>query len=1049
MAADRTPFAMQSGLRIANEASPKYHRDKPNDRFLDDCLRIYHRLGHRHPAETVLFVNSMVNASRILKDLEGTSGFKLKLGQRAHVKGLCPGLVAMELRNGPLVEEARRRAIVLGTRPSATEVSKNARRLIFSSVASPRPLEDVNSPAALRDLFENGGNAIATLKHMAGDQAMQATAHCAASLLEGLKKTISAKIDTPELKRDPVVANALHALAHIVRALPTLVGDSIRFGAGYSALMEEMYLVLAVARPYEGSDFKKAAAAMLEERVGSALAHPSVASPETYLFSSGMEAISMGVEVARTLSGTKNVRFLANQERSPDYYETEMLVSHQAGCSKDRIRMASLGSNLPGQRGADDTGNQWNATKLLRQIWHWLGQHRLDAKHPAVLVLDITIEQSGPDGTSDLARVLRALAPLVRNGMLKIVLCKSYQKYTSVGSAKIVAGGVAVIGKDDARMQAAAATLRKAEKDLDWMRNDESQLLTHFLMHAHASELQMIDRAAKNASFVARSCLGGVRHPGSFYFQHEQGLPFLVTDAGERRVRVAKKSPQQYSAGSLLSRQVAPRDSFGFVLTSIAHIPQNHQVRIAFGQETREELVEKLYAFGWIAQSDLTELTPFGMAEKAMQIASEAAQLVLVHTDVTSWASAALHVLRERAERGDLASTAAIPECEALLTDGLRQEVLRQKLKGALDASAPRSGQVQAGSQAREHDARRFRLLSEELRIVGSAFAPRLPKEALRANDVDVMRQALREDHAASTSMMSDAVMRARYAPNAIASMLAMAGLGFGPTEVAGEHRAELESFYRAVLASGLPNVSPSTREHILNDWSPLQAQAIESAAGPAAQRAAVEELIRHARLAPYRETRAKMLVALSDRSFEGLEKSLQGRLVDTFFGPLDVTARLELIRKLASGVDVAKLGGCLQRFGNDLKEVDEGAPSLLLPDALSGGIGNAKDRPRTMTPDKVAELRKEILLAVLLDGDTRRKGLADRMASWASWICNDASAASFVAQIVRAYDTTPGVDFSWPDARRQALLRQSEMLREPYREVMELYLNRSKGRGV
>ena len=1023
-AADNTPQWMQPGLRIANPLSAKYQRDHPNDNFHEDCLRVYRSLGHDHPSDKVLFVNSEANASRILEKL-GRSNFAMCFGLKDEVQPLAHGLVAIEFGHKSLVKKAQKLVERLGGRPSSYEVSKLA--CMSPSESSVRLQNDVDNAAALRDLFQHGKAAISTLRSLPDGHAQQAVARCAASLLGGLEKTLSPKADTPEFKHDLLIANALNALANMAHALPALTEDSTRFAAGYAALLEEVQILLAAVKPYEESDFKKAVAAMLETRAGSALASLQIATPETWLVSSGMEAISTGVDIAKILSDTRSVQFLANQIAYPDYFETLSLASQAGLGDTGRIRMAPLNPNLPGKKDVDDTLNNWNAEKLVELSHQWLGAHKMSAKHPAVLVLDATIEQQKAEGTSDLAMVLDDLAPYIKDGRLKIVLCKSYQKYTSLGSAKIMAGGITLIGKDDDKMLAAAARLREAEKDLGWIRNDESQLLTHFITHAHDSELRMIGQAAQNAAFIHRFCFEDVPLSRRFFVRHEEGLPFVVTNAGFQEIMVAKKKTQSHLAGFLLLRQAMPRDSFAFLSTSCMSLVGVNKLRIAAGQETREELVEKLYAFAWLAKSRLQTLTPVEVAQQAKHIAADATRYVLDHADVKAWAPAALQVLRERASRGALADATAIGKCEGLLADVAQEDVLRKELKRALNTSQP-----QADS-----------LLAEQLRIVGSAFAPRLTDSALHASDVDAMRTAIRSSPDGSTDSMVDAAIQARFAPNAIASLLAMAGLGLGPEEVADDFRAELESFYRAALSSGLPNVSPSTRECILYDWSWLHAQKLEAAAtDPQAQRAAVHELIRHAQLSPYRETRAKMFASFPDGAFGSLERPVQRQLTDALFGPLDALSRLEFIRRLAMNRNVAKLGSCLERFGEDLKQADEGGSTLLFPDGLSGKVERPADQPRPITPEKSADIRKHLLLAILPDSG-KHEGFGHCLASLAPWICNDAATASRLADIARACEAAQSADTPLSDVQRQALSGQVQLLPAPYREVMQQHLDK------
>lgn len=361
---------------------------------------------------------------------------------------------------------------------------------------------------------------------------------------------------------------------------------------------------------------------------------------------------------------------------------------------------------------------------------------------------------------------------------------------------------------------------------------------------------------------------------------------------------------------------------------------------------------------------------------------------------------------------------------EAHSGNGLEQrnELLRQKLKTALAESEPLAEN----------------LLSEQLRMVGSAFAPRLPNDAFNENDVDGMRTAIRRTH--DVSPMPDDCTHARYAPNAIASLLAMAGLGFGPENVADEFRQELESFYSAVLDAGLPGVSPATRAHIVLDWSRLQSEKLR-ADDKEVQRAAVNELLRHLRLAPYREIGAKILGTIPDDAFARLERPAQRQLIDALFAPLDVGSRLVSIRRLAEECNgFGKLSACIERFGKDLKQADEGASNMLFPDGLTDNVESHADEPRTVAPEDRTAIRESLLMAVLQE---RHQGLGVRMASWAPWICHDEKSASRLAEVSRALEAAQNASGPLPDAQYQALSEQLRTLPMPYMPVMRQYFEK------
>ncbi|SFV05653.1 hypothetical protein [Pseudoduganella namucuonensis] len=850
---------MPHGLRIAHDLSAEYQRDAPHPGLRQQCLGIYQGLGHAHPADRVLFVNSKTNASRILARLrhdhlksasKTLDRWKIASGLKkvaaGKVRPLRPGLVAIEFKSGADAAKAEEMLKLLGGRPSIHAVNKLAHQAANPGPAPSRLEPGLDNRKALLELLsEDGKEVISALQRLPDGHAMRSTANAAVSVLAGLRTALAGKADSPEFRHDPLIANAFGALTDLARALPALTEDSARFFPAYAALLEELHLLLASSKPYEDADFKQAASAMLKARAGPVLEALHIAEPETYLVSSGMEAISMGIDAARKLSGAKRTQPLAQQEKLPDYFESLDLRSEgRKWLDKDRIRIAPLNPSRPWMK-EDDSANSWDAEKLIGRMEAWLGAGKMDAGSPAVLVLDTTIEQRKPEGRSDLEAVLTRLRPHIDSGRLKIVLCKSYQKYTSLGSAKIMAGGVTVIARDDAKTRAAAAKLRKAERDLGWMGNDESQLLTHFMTHAHASELETIGEAARNAAFIDKFCFDAARRSGKIDVRREEGLPFMII--GDGALHEGKRR---------LSRQLEYRDSFGFLASSMLDVTdEGAGLRITAGRETREELVEKLYGFGWMHETGLKQFTPADVAKEVERLAADAVEAVL-----------------------------------------------RESGEGPRAPATP-------GEPGRPAENR----LTGQLRMLGRAFAPRLADGAIRGGDVNAMRMAIRRGPAG----LAGSLESSRYASNAVASLLAMCGMAFDPEDMADDARQALESLYDAVLGAGLPGVSPATRAHIVLDWSRLRIRKLGSPDADA-QGAAVNELVRHVRLSSYRETGAKVFAGIPDRTFARLGSSEQRQLADAMFAPLDAESRRLFIRALKRGNEAAKLGACMEILEED-----------------------------------------------------------------------------------------------------------------------------------
>ncbi len=909
VAQDGIPPVLRSGLRVTCALNSGYHRHDPGTHFHELCSGIYRGLGHESSSKKILFANSSTNAAKIIKALKKKHPINTRLlpkvlpESKTTIKPLTPGLVAIELGQKSLSADAQAQLILHGGRPSAYHVNK-----LFhaSNAASVRRLESSDNTSVFLTFCEELKETIGALKTLPNGHALQAIARGASALLKGLETTLSAKINAPNFKHDSLVANAMNALTKVSRALPALTEDSTRFSAAYAVLLEEMHLLLAVTKPYEEADFKQAAAKMLKKRAPT-LEKRAIKVSETFLFSSGMDAISAGMGIVKKLTG-KRAAPISSSEPFHEYYE---ILSLGKCSGPSRAVFVGLNSSLPTKKNQGDARNEWNAERLLEMARQWLDYLQPSKKQPAVLLLDITIEKQTANKASDLNVVLEKLAPDIEAGRLKIVLCKSFQKYISLGSAKIMAGGVTYISNPkDASAHAVTASLREAEKDLGWMGNDESQLLTHFMAHAHHSELEMIGQAAKNASFLRDICLAEMLHSQTVNLCHEEGLPFVYIEPvathnfegaedenaalQQNLLSFATKKPNRCLPHDPILRQVAIRDSFAFLSCSFSAIGNRYGMRLSAGLESREELVEKLFAYSWVRGTKLNTLTPAEFSQQARQIAAQAMEYVLGHGDVTKWAPAALQVLRERA-----IDQATIRECEDLLNGKVSKAELQEKIETALMTSVPEPS----------------RLLSQQLRIVGSAFAPSLDETALRDSNVHAMRAALHSQSNAA-EVTSSAEMQARFACNAVASLLEMAGQGFGPEQVTDRFRPELESLYQAFFDSGLPRVSPATREHLLCDWSRLQTATLEKTNDARALDLEIKKWLRYAQLCPYRETRAKMFFSFPDQAFACLKPSLQRQLVDAFFLPLDAVSGVEFIKALTMNNNFAKLGSCQTALG-------------------------------------------------------------------------------------------------------------------------------------
>lgn len=209
-----TPEENQAGLRITNKHTPQYQRTRPDKEFFDQCQSIYQASGHSHPPDRIQFVNSMNVAHRIQEILcRGDANF-ISLEESSPITGikhLEHGLVAIEFKTSEAADIAGTLLKRLGGRPSMFEVMKRAHPVPRLATTLDQQLDNAATLASLLRADEQGP--VAALAKLPEGHAMQAMAACAASLLTGLGKALERQAATSEFKHDPLIANALNALA--------------------------------------------------------------------------------------------------------------------------------------------------------------------------------------------------------------------------------------------------------------------------------------------------------------------------------------------------------------------------------------------------------------------------------------------------------------------------------------------------------------------------------------------------------------------------------------------------------------------------------------------------------------------------------------------------------------------------------------------------------------------------------------------------------------------------------------------------------------------
>ncbi|MDH2433570.1 hypothetical protein QCD60_13445 [Pokkaliibacter sp. MBI-7] len=626
-------IASQYGLHFAREGEPPrtadlrqsskialrhpldtdYVRIKPSTAQLDRCLALYHAAGGQED-DNVLFINSRHAAKQILKQLcrdgktpEHFTTTAAYLDQ--HLKPLQPGLFALYLADGLAIEDGKSYCEHFGGAPSLYATSGPE----TGAVAHDPAVDNLSLLQRLR-----GADAVtAKLRAIPDGHAMSALANTAADLIDSLVTTLQEKGLDQQHRHNPVLASGLQALHAVADSMPAVSRNSAQFINAYNILMEELQVCLSASRPYELHDFHQAAAST----AGHQLLPPSLRQDsEVRLFSSGMAALSTGLNLCRKLVGTSKVEDLLKPsgEKIPDYYETTTLRDYpqqasllsrarsslKAGLHMPRMSgrafSAALHNSVPSQ-----TGHRAEVTveSLVGAINSKLAAASRFSK-PMVVMLDTTLEQRG-----EVDRLLHQLASPLQQGKLRLVLCKSLQKYANLGCGKAMGGTVALVSVNDQAAQRARQSLQLAERDVNWMAGNEAQLLTHMLRQRE-HEFDLVDHARQNLDFVSRTCFHGLAGHARFD-AHDPALPYAVMLHDQQNYHTLQLTDQHGTvkidigmAAYIDNNYVNPRAGFGYADTTLSSAPLNGlgADRLFIGQESHAELTEAFYLAGRMMQ---------------------------------------------------------------------------------------------------------------------------------------------------------------------------------------------------------------------------------------------------------------------------------------------------------------------------------------------------------------------------------------------------------------------------------------------------------------
>ncbi|MBO1073723.1 hypothetical protein [Roseomonas marmotae] len=649
---DLTPAADRAGIRIDSDFSSPYSRDEldlhdKKDKPVETAFRkVYEKYkGPELPEydeNRVFFVNS----GRVLDKLTAVGGADWTAPDGTKVLGDDHKASCHFVREGfhALIidppfgrkEENRRKALSGNLLPGtgATPSTYKIVRLLFPEGSDPLEdtrLRDEDADTDAQSKALAASENLTRLEALPRDHPMETIAGAAAKMVRGLERALDSV--SPEraekCRHNRLIAAALKQIEQLMATMPSYMDDIPRFSRLFDLLVDEVYLALAVAKPYTLASYQAAAAGALARRAPTlnTLEEEGV-TVDTFLLSSGMDTMASATLAAKAALGDRGGKVnlmesmtKANRKkRGANYFEVQTnMFGEDAIDSVGPLIMGTLNPSTPTQQMTPGAKQEWDVQALIDGINARLDAPPLPAtpENPSIAIIDITVEK-GAEQEAELEQIIKAFDEKLAEGSLQIVLCKSYQKFPSLGSGKAMAGGVSLIGKAGPTRDGLATSLKETQDAEKVMDGDEAQLVVHFVTHEDEMERPMLARAAKNADFV-RKILGDL---GGERFLYAEGLPFLAIPDDQ----IQFGSPAgKIEPGTLLQDMgLENRFSFGFQNSSCLPFPKG--VRIAVGQESEAELTEKFFAplrlIGEHARSP-TLVTP----ERLAEIAGDAATM--------------------------------------------------------------------------------------------------------------------------------------------------------------------------------------------------------------------------------------------------------------------------------------------------------------------------------------------------------------------------------------------------------------------------------------
>jgi hypothetical protein len=374
---------------------------------------------------------------------------------------------------------------------------------------------------------------------------------------------------------DALMNDGLRQIGNLMAGLSVVADDFVSAVQIYDLIIDELSLVLNTMRPYSDNTIHAEQTQIYQREIPSLMEMRNIHIQSLVTASSGMGAISTALSEAKAQFRGAKIDLL---KVGLNYFEVAEIV-HLSSLyeSGHPVIMTTLNPSLP----IKVPQIEIIITKVEETLELYKGKDM-----PIYLIIDTTMNT----GDSKLDQLISQLQAPLEQGSINIVLCKSFQKYDSLGTGKIMAGNITTINNGSNHYRNFERGIRSINRRENIFEHNNGQLLAH-LLKCHDHSLSMMQKAAEGARFINDFCWPAMNmEEGSGYIE---GLPFVMR----------YDLPTLTAVDYLEHGGTEKRDTFGFIASSVCPIngsnaQKNWLLRINPGVDTKEQLVERFFCMG-------------------------------------------------------------------------------------------------------------------------------------------------------------------------------------------------------------------------------------------------------------------------------------------------------------------------------------------------------------------------------------------------------------------------------------------------------------------